>query len=193
MGIQRFVLFPPSPSLTHDQPDANTPSPAVYRIIERWLDPVVASKVHFTTGTAAITEYIAPDQLVKELGGTNPWDYAYVPPVDGENAKMADTATRDALVARRKALAAAFEDKTREWARVAEAAPTDTIQIATVKRERDAIAKDLAANFWELDPYLRARSLYDRLGVFKGNGQVDWSVAQKAQDEFKAKAEAEGK
>ncbi|KAJ6785777.1 hypothetical protein PWT90_03035 [Aphanocladium album] len=159
---------------------------AIYRIIERWLDPVVASKVHFTSGTKQILEYIAPEQLVSDLGGSNPWEYEYVEPVEGENDKMKDTATRDKLLARRKELALAFEDKTREWANVAAA---DKAGAEKVKAERDAIAKDLASNFWELDPYLRARSLYDRLGIFQ-SGKVDWSAAKRTQDELKAKAAA---
>ncbi|OAA77251.1 CRAL/TRIO domain protein [Akanthomyces lecanii RCEF 1005] len=156
----------------------------VYRIIERWLDPVVASKVHFTSGAKEISKYIAPEHLVGDLGGTDPWEYEYVPPVDGENAKMEDTATRDKLLARRKELASLFEDKTREWAA---AATTDKAKTSAIKHERDELAKQLAENFWELDPYLRARSLYDRLGVFQGNGKVDWAAAKRTQDELKAK------
>ncbi|OAA55449.1 CRAL/TRIO domain protein [Cordyceps fumosorosea ARSEF 2679] len=155
----------------------------VYRIIERWLDPVVASKVHFTNGPDEISKYIAPEQLVSDLGGTNPWEYEYVPPVDGENAKMDDHATRDELLARRRDLVAAFEGKTREW--IAAEAPADRER---VKKERDELATQLADNFWDLDPYLRARSLYDRLGVFQGRGKVDWSAAKRTQDELKAKA-----
>lgn len=140
--------------------------------------------MHFTTGKD-ISKYIAPEHLVPDLGGTDPWEYEYVPPVEGENAKMADTATRDKLLARRKELAALFEDKTREWSDVADAG--DKAKTAAVKQQRDDIAKQLAENFWELDPYLRARSLYDRLGVFQGNGKVDWAAAKRTQDELKAK------
>ncbi|EGX88009.1 CRAL/TRIO domain protein [Cordyceps militaris CM01] len=160
----------------------------IYRIIERWLDPVVASKVHFTTGPSEIAKYIAPEQLVSDLGGTNPWEYEYVPPVDGENDRMEDTATRDKLLQRRKDLVARFEDKTREWIRVAAAG--DKTAKDKVSAERDDIAAQLATSFWDLDPYLRARSLYDRLGVFQGHGKVDWTAAKRTQDALKAKAEA---
>ncbi|TQV92056.1 hypothetical protein V2A60_004362 [Cordyceps javanica] len=161
----------------------------IYRIIERWLDPVVASKVHFTNGPKEIAEYIAPEQLVSDLGGTNPWEYEYVPPADGENAKMEDTATRDTLQQRRRDLVAVFEDKTRAW--ISAAGPGgDKAAVARVQEERDAVAQQLADNFWDLDPYLRARSLYDRLGVFQGRGKIDWSAAKRTQDELKAKAGA---
>ena len=140
--------------------------------------------MHFTSGAKEISKYIAPEHLVGDLGGTDPWEYEYVPPVDGENAKMEDTATRDKLLARRKELATLFEDKTREWAAVAAG---DKAKAEAIKAQRDELAKELAENFWELDPYLRARSLYDRLGVFDGNGKVDWSAAKRTQDELKAK------
>lgn len=156
----------------------------IYRIIHGWLDPVVASKVHFTNGVSEITEYIAPDQLIKDMGGENPWQYEYVEPQPGENDKMKDTETRDKLLARRRELAVQFEDKTREWTQVA---GKDKDAEAKATAERDAIAKELAENFWDLDPYLRARSLYDRLGVFQGRGKVDWSAAKRTQDELKAK------
>lgn len=167
----------------------NLLSSGVWKIIHGWLDPVVASKVHFTNGVDGITEYIAPEQLVQELGGANPWVYEYVPPVPGENDRMKDTATRDKLLAQRRALTAEFEGKTREWAAVAAG---DKATSERIKAERDAIAKRLAANFWELDPYLRARSLYDRLGVFQGEGKVDWSAAKRTQDALKAAAETNG-
>lgn len=151
--------------------------------------------MHFTTGAKQILEYIAPEQLVSDLGGENPWEYEYVEPVPGEDDLMKDTAARDQLIARRKELALAFEDKTREWSKVADggAGAVDQAAVDKVKGERDALAKELAANFWQLDPYMRARSLYDRLGIFSGNGKVDWSAAKRSQDALKAKAaEANG-
>ena len=143
--------------------------------------------MHFTHGRDGIAEYIAPEHLIKELGGDNPWEYEYVEPAEGEDDKMKDTAARDALLTRRKELALAFEEKTRAWSD-AVAGGSDKAAVEGIKGERDALAKQLAANFWELDPYLRARSLYDRLGVFQGEGKVDWSAAKRTQDELKAKA-----
>lgn len=44
------------------------------------------------------------------------------------------------------------------------------------EQERKALAEELAANYWALDPYVRARSLYDRLGILKSSGPVDFYV-----------------
>ena len=41
----------------------------IWRIIHPWLDPVVASKVHFTYGREGLEEFIEPSHIIKELGG----------------------------------------------------------------------------------------------------------------------------
>lgn len=34
--------------------------------------------------------------------------------------------------------------------------------------------KKLSDNYWTLDPYVRARTILDRTGVIKGQGEVDF-------------------
>jgi hypothetical protein len=141
----------------------------IWRIIHGWLDPVVAKKVHFTNNIAELNEFIAPDQLIKELGGNEDWTYQYVEPIEGENDLMKDTATRDRLREERRDLAGQFELKSREWTE-----NPDGEKAEAIKAERDRLAKELADNFWKLDPYVRARSVYDRLGYFRGAAGTDW-------------------
>jgi len=50
-----------------------------WKIIKPLLDPVVSSKVHFIK-SEELKEYINDDQIMKALGGTNPYDYNYIPP-----------------------------------------------------------------------------------------------------------------
>lgn len=155
---------------------------SVWKIIHGWLDPVVASKVHFTNGrdgTDGITNFIAPDRLIKELGGDLDWEYKYVEPVEGENDIMKDTATRNRLQAERQEIANRFETATRKWV---EASTPE------INAERASLAKELCVNYWKLDPYIRARSLYDRNGNMRGGGKkVAWY------DDEKAAAAAEDK
>jgi hypothetical protein len=40
------------------------------------------------------------------------------------------------------------------------------------RKERDAVAEDLRQNYWKLDPYVRAKTLYDRMGVLSNGGQL---------------------
>lgn len=141
---------------------------SVWKVIHGWLDPVVASKVHFTVGRDGpdgIANHIDEDRLIKELGGDSPWEFKYEEPVPGENDLMKDTATRDSLKAERLAIANKFEAATRRW--VESGSDED-------QAERNALAKELGANYWKLDPYVRARSLYDRQGNLRGGAKATW-------------------
>lgn len=160
---------------------------SVWKIIHGWLDPVVASKVHFTNGrdgADGITNHIDADRLIKELGGDLDWDYKYVEPVEGENDIMKDTATRDRLQAEREEIAKRYEAATRKW--VDNATPE-------IRAERVSIAAELATNYWKLDPYVRARNMYDRNGNIRGGKKVAWYEDEKAAaaEEDKANARAD--
>ncbi|KAI1117847.1 CRAL-TRIO domain-containing protein [Nemania sp. NC0429] len=147
----------------------------VWRIIRGWLDPVVASKVHFTNNVKDLEEFIAKDKLPDEMDGTSGWSYKYIEPIPGENDKMKDTDTRDKLIQERKALYEEFESKTIEWIR-----EDDATKRAALNSERSAIAHKLREQYWRLDPYIRSRTLYDRIGVIKPNGSLDYYPAWEA-------------
>lgn len=132
----------------------------VWKLIRSWLDPVVASKVHFTNNLKDVAEFIEPSRVLKELDGEEDWQYKYVEPVAGENDKMNDTATRDKMLEAREQLYQEYEDATLEWI----SSPNE----AGIKSQRDAIAAKLRADYWALDPYIRARSFYDRTGWIQG-------------------------
>jgi hypothetical protein len=134
-------------------------------VIKGWLDPVVASKVHFTNNVADVEEFIPRKNIMKELDGEEAWEYKYVEPIPGENDKMKDTETRDRLLAERGQLYRDFEEATMKWIQNPEGG---------AKAEREAIAAKLRTGYWVLDPYVRARSLYDRTGVIKEGGVLDY-------------------
>ena len=116
-------------------------------------------------------EFIAKDQILKELGGDEDWEYRFVEPEPGENDKMKDTATRDRLLAEREKQFRAYEEATARW--VLNPA-TDAEQAKVVRAERDGIASKLRDGYWVLDPYMRARSVYDRTGMLQDCGKVDF-------------------
>ncbi len=130
---------------------------------------MVAAKVHFTNNRAELEEFIAPDHLIKELEGDENWEYKYIEPIAGENDKMKDTQTRDRLLTDREELVKKFEHTTREWIR-----HPDGEQGKQLKAEREKIAKLLREDYWNLDPYIRARTLYDRQGAIQSDGKTDW-------------------
>jgi hypothetical protein len=137
----------------------------------------VASKVHFINTAAEISEFVDVDKLPKEVDGTSSWEYRYVEPIEGENAKMADTATRDTLLAARELLVKEHEAATLEWL-----SSTDAEKTASIKERRNAIAAKLRDDYWNLDPYLRARSLFDRVGMIQPGGKIEFSPEKKEQD-----------
>ncbi|KAL1861809.1 phosphatidylinositol transfer protein csr1 [Diaporthe australafricana] len=132
----------------------------IWKIIKGWLDPVVASKVHFTNNLKDVEQFIHSSRVLKELDGQEDWTYTYVEPTPGENDKMKDEVTRDGLLAAREQLYKDYEEATLKWIQN----PDD----ATVKTQRDSIATKLRVDYWNLDPYVRARSLYDRTGWLQG-------------------------
>ncbi|KAJ5319900.1 hypothetical protein N7508_000183 [Penicillium antarcticum] len=142
-----------------------------WKIINGILDPMVAAKVHFITGAKALEELVPRENILKELGGEEDWEYEYVEPVAGENDKLNDTATRDIILAKRNSLGADLFSLTTQWI----ADPKADLEI------RDQIVEKLRKNYWELDPYVRARTVLDRTGVIKGDGTVSFYPAAKSE------------
>ncbi|KAI1646911.1 CRAL/TRIO domain-containing protein [Daldinia loculata] len=141
----------------------------IWKILRGWLDPVVAGKVHFTNTVKDLEEFVAKERLPDELEGTSGYTYKYVEPVPGENAKMKDLETKEKLLQEREALYEDYESKTIEWIN-----ETDATKRAAIYSERNTIAKSLREQYWHLDPYIRSRSFFDRIGVIKPDGSLDY-------------------
>src|ERR1700761_1175718 len=88
---------------------------SIWNIIKGWLDPVVASKIHFTKNREDLEEFIAPERLPKELEGDEDWEYEYSEVQAGENVQMEDKEKRDVLVKQRHDLAKEIQDVTIDW------------------------------------------------------------------------------
>lgn len=140
---------------------------AVWSIVRGWLDPVVAGKVHFAKNIDELEKYIPKNQIPSELGGDEKWTYEYPEAVPGENERMADTATRDKLEDERAGIVKNYESLVAEWVHEGQAASLDD-----KRKERDSVAEELRQNYWKLDPYVRARTLYDRMGVLGDGGAL---------------------
>ncbi|KAI0475027.1 CRAL-TRIO domain-containing protein [Xylariaceae sp. FL0804] len=141
----------------------------IWKIIRGWLDPVVAGKVHFTNNLKDLEAFIDADKVPDEMDGTSGYTYEYVEPASGENAAMQDTAARDALLRERERLYEAFEARTAEWI-----GEPDNAKRRALAEQRAAAAGELREQYWRLDPYVRARSLWDRTGVIKPGGEIDY-------------------
>jgi hypothetical protein len=113
-------------------------------------------------------EFVPRSQIISELGGDEDWSYQYVEPVPGENDLMKDTATRDKYLVEREGLVKDYEKATIEWIH------GTGENVEKIKIRRNELANKLKADYWRLDPYLRARSLYDRVGLINPGGRLQF-------------------
>ncbi|KAF2263497.1 CRAL/TRIO domain-containing protein [Lojkania enalia] len=144
---------------------------AIWNIIRGWLDPVVAGKVHFTKNVEELEVFVARSQIPAELGGDEKWEYQYVEPDSNENALMEDEVKREVLQTARREMVQKYESGVLDWVHKGE---NDDKSLEERREERDIIADDLRQNYWKLDPYLRARSLYDRVGIIGEGGRLNF-------------------
>ncbi|KAK7206829.1 CRAL-TRIO domain-containing protein [Myxozyma melibiosi] len=126
----------------------------VWNIIKGWLDPVVASKIHFVRNSDQLSEFIDRDKLWKDLGGSDPWEYQYIEPVKGEDDLLQDVETREKLLEERAKIVREYEDATWTWIYSSS---------SEARQARFDVAKRLKLDYVGLDPYLRARTVYDRI------------------------------
>lgn len=135
-------------------------------MVKGLLDPVVAAKVHFLSGADQLEQIISKPQMIKELGGEEDWEFEYLEPRPEENEKLNDTATRDKILAERKALGQELFAVTSEW--------TQNPKDEAVKSRREESALKLRENYWALDPYIRSRTILDRTGVISVGGNINF-------------------
>jgi len=140
----------------------------IWSIIKGWLDPVVAAKIHFTKNVDELETYISSDRIPKELGGDEDWTYHYPEPEPHENAQMKEDSTRTQLLESRKTTVEEFERATQRWLS-AGAAGQD---LKGLQAEKNTLADQLKEGYWKLDPYLRARTVYDRTKMIQGDGRI---------------------
>jgi hypothetical protein len=148
----------------------------IWRVIKGWLDPVVAGKVHFTNNNDDLGEFIEQSTILKELSGPNKWSYDFKEPIPGENDIMENEEAKMVLLKERESLSRNYEEVVLEWIGSAPSAsrptsspspPSSATADAAIRQRRDETAEQLKINYWKLDPYVRARTIYDRTGELK--------------------------
>lgn len=132
----------------------------IWAIVKKWLDPVVASKVNFTKSVEDLEKWISKDQILKEMGGEDPYEWEYLEPTKEANGLKEDNPEKLAKVeTERKQLFDEFVAKTVEWI-----GARTTSESQALHKERLAIAKKLSENYKVYDGLVRNRGVYDRLG-----------------------------
>ncbi|OQE37956.1 hypothetical protein PENCOP_c009G01869 [Penicillium coprophilum] len=146
----------------------------IWRLIHGWMDPVVASKVHFTKSVADLDKFIPRDRIPKEFSGNGNWSYSYDEPVKDENAVMKDTATRDSLMYDRMMIGIRMITATAAWISASSHSDgkEEVSKLEEIKSRRNAVIDEFHVNYWKLDPYIRARSFIDRTGMILPGGAL---------------------
>ncbi|CAG58366.1 uncharacterized protein GVI51_D00847 [Nakaseomyces glabratus] len=129
----------------------------IWKIIRKWLDPVVASKIVFTKSSNDLKEFIACDQLPEYLEGSNPINLdTYQEIAADHDNQMEDVDTKNRLLSERELIIKQFVDTTIKWIESSNATESQNLLYSRI-----ALGRQLTANYCELDPYIRSRSRYD--------------------------------
>lgn len=111
--------------------------------------------------------FVPASRIITELDGPEEWAYKYIEPVPGENDKMKDTQARDKLLKARAAIVDEYEQATLSW--IYGEGEAEAAKVA-----RHELAEKLKVDYWNLDPYIRARSYYDRVGLINPGGKLEF-------------------
>lgn len=132
---------------------------AVWKIIKGWLDPVVASKIHFTKSASDLEIFIDRQYIPESLGGDDQYQPKYIPPTAENSAKLPKDEKYSSLLAEREKLMLAFIESTISWIKA------KTIdESTTYLNYKIQLGGELAKNYKALDPYVRYRGAFDRDG-----------------------------
>ncbi|KAF4447218.1 CSR1-phosphatidylinositol transfer [Fusarium albosuccineum] len=146
----------------------------IWSVIKHWLDPIISSKIHFTSGTKGLTKFISKDNLQTCYGGNDAWEYKYVEPVPTENERMQSEEKRVKIQQERDELFDQFTRLTADWTSL----EPEFVLGKEKNNERHELVKQLQQNYWKLDPYIRATTHYHRVGMVTRQGDVDFKAAR---------------
>lgn len=153
----------------------------IWNIIKGWLDPVVASKIHFTKTNDDLEQFIAKEHIIKELGGPEDWEYVFQEPAPGEDTALEDKDTLGKLQGERSEIVRKYEELTRAWINeLPEPSAGETpnalevLSNSKIKAERFELARAFRESYWKMDRYIRGRTYYDRTGVIGPDGRIDF-------------------
>lgn len=138
----------------------------IWNIIKNWIDPVVAAKISFTKNFEDMNQFIEAKYIPKELGGERKYEYEYEEPVEGENELQQDEETRKKLDDQRLDIGKRFQQAVIDWIQSPDVEASDKMQ-----QKKNQLAAEFRANYWEYDPYGRARGILDRtdqINYFQG-------------------------
>lgn len=155
-----------------------------FRMVRPLLDPVVAGKIELVTAGEEMLKWVPAENLPERFGGTCKWEYEWEPAeepaaplqpladetVMGLEMELMDLQTRlidvtislNSLYANAEELGLGPGDET----------------ITALSTLRDQIKRDIGSRQARLDANIMPSCMYDRIGVIKPGGRVDWNVME---------------
>ena len=133
---------------------------AVWKIIKGWLDPVVASKIHFTKSVSDLEQFIDKKYIPKDLGGLDVYEPEFVAPTKANSARKPKDEKYEKLVTQREQLTLTFIESTIAW--LNSKTEEDSTKWLKLKIQ---LGGELAQNYIQLDPYIREKGVFDRNGA----------------------------
>lgn len=102
------------------------------------------------------------------------WDWEYIEPQPNENDLLKDTETRDAIQKELNEITSKYVEVTKEWIKAGDT--DDTAPKLT--HQREVLGKQIRLKQFQLNPYVRAVTCYQRAGIHHEDGTVHWEYPQ---------------
>ncbi|PWN97262.1 hypothetical protein FA09DRAFT_47595 [Tilletiopsis washingtonensis] len=145
----------------------------IWMVLGPLLDPVVRSKVVFSSKATDIEGHIPPSRLIADLGGNVTTGFEFTEPQDGENDLLKNEGERKKRFDHFMELADEFEEVTRKWSKGGSAEDEE---------KRNLLVLKLRVAQFELEPYTRGTTVAHRQHIIDGQGIVKWRYEQKDGD-----------
>ena len=150
---------------------------SVWALIKNVVSEGYYSHIHFTKNRSELQQFVPFETIPKDLDGGEKIEYRYVlPDLDdpangggGESLQLKRDHDRTVLEEQRMEIARLFEETTKEWID----ASRKGRESRGLKALREKYQRELLANYWHLDEYIRSRTIYDQLGWIQPPDWVD--------------------
>ncbi|EPX71426.1 sec14 cytosolic factor family protein [Schizosaccharomyces octosporus yFS286] len=135
---------------------------SIWNIIKGWIKPEIREKIVFTQNSKDLENYIDRSVIPASLGGDSQHTYQYVEPKENENELVNEHSyEKKAALDRYYAYYNEWEQQSLHWAQTR----NDDAVNEKLRINCDIAGTNFSKEYWRVDKYLRARTVYDRLGL----------------------------
>lgn len=146
----------------------------IWQVLQPMLDPVVRDKIKFSSKAQDLAELVPASKIRKGMGGTMEWDWDYIEPQAGENDHMKDTKSRQKIEKEMKQLTDEFERLTQEWFETTQ----NDKENQDLAYRREVLSKQIRLKNYQLQPFVRAKNIYQRAKIITYDGTITWKYPQ---------------